>query len=151
MPASHSSELIGASSFFIDLRKGPQISLKEVSGLEQETEVRETMQSTKEGKVVIIKSQGATPIKPGQITAKYAAYKDDPVMAWRQEVIDGKMNDARRDIHIVVYGVDNKEVMRWTCKNAWPNKVAWSSLSAKSNEPLEVTVTIVHEGMEMAK
>jgi hypothetical protein len=70
MPASHSSELIGASSFFIDLRKGPQISLKEVSGLEQETEVRETMQSTKEGKVVIIKSQGATPIKPGQITAK---------------------------------------------------------------------------------
>jgi phage tail-like protein len=151
MAEKHAAELIGASSFFLDLRSGPQISLKEVSGLEQETEVREMQQSTKDGKVVIIKSQGATPIKPGKLTAKYAAYKDDPVLKWRQDVVDGKMNDARRDIHIVVYGVDNKEIMRFTCKNSWPSKVAWSSLSAKSNEAMEVTVTIDHEGMELAK
>jgi phage tail-like protein len=151
MADKHTSELIGASSFYLDLRSGPQISLKECSGIEQETEVRETMQSTKDGKVVIIKSQGATPIKAGKLTIKYASYKEDPVMTWRQQVVDGKMNDARRDIHIVVYGVDNKEVIRWSCKNAWPSKFAWSNLSAKSNEPLESTVTIEHEGMELAK
>lgn len=151
MADKHSSELIGASSFYLDLRKGAQISLKECSGLEQETEVRELMQTTKDGKVVIIKSQGATPVKPGKITIKYAAYKADPVLEWRQEVVDGKMDAARRDIHIVIYGVDNKEIMRFTCKNSWPSKYAWSTLSAKSNEALEVTVTIDHEGMEMAK
>jgi phage tail-like protein len=151
MAEKHSSELIGASSFYLDLRSGPQISLKEVSGLESETEVRELMQSTKDGKVIIIKSQGATPVKPGKLTLKYAAYKGDPVLDWRQQVIDGKMADARRDIHIVIYGVDNKEIMRFTCKNSWPSKYAWSNLSAKSNEALEITVTIDHEGLEIAK
>ncbi|MEI7555266.1 phage tail protein [Candidatus Chlorohelix sp.] len=151
MPEKHSSELIGASSFYLDLRSGPQISLKEVSGLESETEVRELMQSTKDGKVVIIKSQGATPVKPGKITIKYAAYKGDPVLEWRQLVINGKMEEARRDIHVVIYGVDNKEIMRFTCKNSWPSKYAWSNLSAKSNEALEITVIIDHEGMEIAK
>ncbi|NWJ45557.1 MAG: phage tail protein [Chloroflexi bacterium] len=151
MAEKHSSELIGASSFYLDLRSGPQISLKEVSGLESETEVRELMQSTKDGKVIIIKSQGATPVKPGKLTIKYAAYKGDPVLDWRQLVVNGKMEEARRDIHIVIYGVDNKEIMRFTCKNSWPSKYAWSNLSAKSNEALEITVTIDHEGLEIAK
>jgi phage tail-like protein len=151
MAEKHKSELIGASSFFLDLGSGEVASFQEVSGIEQETEVRELMQSTKDGKAVIIKSQGATPIKPGKVTAKYAAFKNDPILKWRQDVVDGKMNDARKNVSIVVYGVDNAEVMRFNLKNAWPSKYAWSSLSAKSNEPLQVTVTIEHEGLEVGK
>ncbi len=147
----HVAELIGASSFVLTWNDEKVASFKEVSGLENETEVRELQQSTKGGKVIIIKSQGATPVKPGKLTAKYAAFKDDPILKWRQEVVDGKMEKARRNISVVVYGMDDKEVMRWNALNAWPSKYAWSTLSAKSNEALEVTVTIEHEGLSLGK
>lgn len=147
----HSSELIGANSFYMSWNDEKVASFQEVSGLEQETEVRELMQSTKDGKAVIIKSQGATTLKPGKITAKYAAFKDDPILKWRQQVVDGKMSEARRNVSIIVYDPENKEVMRWNCLNSWPSKYAWSTLSAKSNEPLQVTVTIEHEGLTVGK
>jgi len=151
MADSHTSELIGASSFVMVWDDTKVASFKEVSGMESETEVRELMQSTKDGKVVIIKSQGATPLKPGKITAKYAAFKEDPILKWRQQVVDGKMAEARKNISVVVYDPMDKEVMRLNFLNAWPSKYAWSSLSAKSNEALEVTLTIEHEGMTVAK
>jgi len=147
----HASEVIGASSFALVMNEDKVASFKEVSGLESETEVRELQQTTKDGKVIIIKSQGATPLKAGKITAKYAAFQDDPILKWRQEVIDGMMEKARRNISIVVYGVDNKEVMRFNCLNAWPSKYSWSNLSAKSNEALEITVIIDHEGLTVGK
>jgi len=151
MADGHTHELIGASSFALIMDQAAVASFKEVGGLEMETEVRETMQSTADGKVVIIKSQGATPLKPGKLTAKYAAFKGDPLLAWRQKVIDGKMSDARKDISVAIFGVDNVEVMRFNFHNAWPSKYAWSTLTAKSNEPLEITVTIEHEGMSLGK
>ncbi|HEX2914628.1 MAG TPA: phage tail protein [Chloroflexia bacterium] len=147
----HSSELIGASSFVMVWDDTKVASFKEVSGLESETEVREVMQSTSGGKVVIIKSQGATPLKPGKLTCKYAAFKGDPILTWRQQVIDGKMSEARKNISVAIFGPDNTEVMRFNFLNAWPSKYAWSTLSAKSNEALEVTVTIEHEGMQVGK
>jgi phage tail-like protein len=90
-------------------------------------------------------------LKAGRITGKYAAFKDDPILKWRQEVVDGHMDTARRNVSIVVYGVDKKEVMRFNLRNAWPSKYSWSSVGAKSNEALEVTVVIEHDGMTVAK
>ncbi len=149
----HPQELIGANSFWLKFEGeyAPVASFKEVSGIETETEVRETMQSTSDGKVIIIKSQGATPLKAGKLTAKYAAFKGDPILKWRQAVVDGKMKEARKNISIIVYAPDNTQVMQFDFKNAWPSKYAWSSLSAKSNEPLEITLTIEHEGMAVGK
>lgn len=146
------TDMIGASSFSLSMDGEEKVaSFKEVSGIENETEVRELVQSTKDGKLVQTKSQGAAYYKMGKITAKYAAFKGDPILVWRQNVIDGKMEAARKNISIVVYGIDDKEVMRFNFKNAWPSKYAWANLSAKSNEALEITVTIEHEGMTMGK
>src|SRR3954470_2306569 len=55
-----SSELIGASSFGLVWNGDKLVTFKDVSGLESETEVREQQQTTKGGKPIIIKSQGAT-------------------------------------------------------------------------------------------
>jgi phage tail-like protein len=142
-----------ANSFWLEMGKDHEkvTTFQEVSGLESETEVRELLQSGQNGKAVIIKSQGAQTLKPGKITAKYAAFKGDPILKWRQKVVDGKMNDARVDCSIVVYSVEDEEILRFNLKNCWPSKYAWSSLSAKSNEPLQITVTIEHEGLEVAK
>jgi len=128
---------------------GKLATFKEVSGLEFETEVHEQTQATKDGKTVIIKSQGAQIQKPGKITAKYAASQDDPILKWRQEVIDGNMSKARRNASIIVYDVEDKETFRFNLFNAWPSKFSWSTLSAKSTEGMQITVTFEHEGMSM--
>jgi len=138
---------IPANSFWLEIGQDKVATFKEVSGLESETEVRELQQSGKGGKAVIIKSQGATTLKPGKVTVKYAAFKDDPILKWRQDVVDGKMEKARKSCSIVLYTVEDKEIMRFNLSNAWPSKYSWSNLSAKSNEALEITVIIEHEGL----
>lgn len=151
MADTHVNELLNASSFVLIMDDNKVASFQEVSGMESETDVIELMQSTKDGKKVIIKSQGATTLKAGKITAKYAAFKDDQVLKWRQDVIDGNMAKARRNCSIVVYSADDKEVFRFNLLNAWPSKYSWSSLSAKSNEPLQITVVIEHEQLTIGK
>jgi len=151
-PGGTRTDPLPANSFWLEMGKDHEkvTTFQEVSGLESETEVRELTQSGQNGLSVIIKSQGAATLKPGKITAKYAAFKGDPILKWRQKVVDGKMNEARVDCSVVVYTVDNEEVLRFDLANCWPSKYSWSSLSAKSNEPLQITVIIEHEGLKVS-
>ncbi len=141
---------IGASSFYLEVPGYDKVgSFQEISGIESETEVRELVQSTKDGKSVTIKTQGAATLKPGKLTVKYAAFKDDPMLKWRQMVVEGKMNDARKNITLTAYDVLDKAVMKFNFSAAWPSKYAYSSFSAKSNDAVSVTLTIEHEGIEI--
>jgi phage tail-like protein len=141
---------IVASRFYLDLGGNTVATLSEVSGLEDETDVVETQQSTKEGKVVIIKSQGATPLKAGKLTVKYAALKDDPIKTWFDKVINQKIQEARTNISIVLYETGtNAASLTFNFKNAWPSKYSYGSFTAKSNDTIMVTVTIEHEGMDV--
>jgi len=122
-------------------------SISEVSGLEEETDVQELVQSTKDGKVIVYKVPGANPIKMGKITIKYAAFSGDPLWKWRADVAQGKME--RKDVTIELHTQDNKKAKDWTFANCWPSKFSFGSLSAKSNDPLMVTVTMEHEGIKI--
>lgn len=141
---------IGSNSFWLEFGNQRVASFQEISGLEDETEVREISLSGKNGKEVGNKTQGAAALKTGKITAKYAALKNDPVWTWRQEVVTGQVQKARRNISIVLYTIGDIEAMRFSFLNCWPSKYAFSTLSAKSNETLTVTVTIEHEGKVIA-
>ncbi|MBN9386629.1 MAG: phage tail protein [Chloroflexi bacterium] len=130
---------------------GIQVSaIQEVSGLDIETDVAELVQSTKDGKVVTIKTPGATPVKTGKITLKYVAFKDDPILKWRTDVIQGKMATARQNISIVLYNLLYEEEMRFNFKNAWPSKRSFSNFTSKGNDPVTITLTIEHEGVSVA-
>lgn len=141
---------IPANSFILDIGIEKIGSIMEVSGLENETEVRELTQSSKGGKVIVVKSQGASPLKTGKITLKYAAFKGDPVRKWREDVVAGKMEGTRRDITITIFDEENSEAMAFNFANSWPSKYSFSSFSSKSNEAVNVTVIIEHEGMRVA-
>jgi phage tail-like protein len=142
----HRIDPLGVNSFWLEFGNQKVATFQEISGLEDETEVRELSQSGKDGREVGIKTQGAAALKTGKITAKYAALKNDPVWTWRQEVVMGQIEKARRHISIVLYTIGDIEAMRFNFLNCWPSKYAFSTLSAKSNETLTVTVTIEHEG-----
>lgn len=141
-----------ANSFFL-LVEGydPIGSFQEISGLDSETEVRELIQSTKDGKQVLIKSQGGATLKPGKLTLKYAAFDTDPFLKMRQLVVDGKMEEARKNATLTVYNTEDKAVMKFEFIHTWVSKLSYSSLSAKSNDTVTVTATLEHEGMKIVK
>jgi len=138
-----------SNRFFLDLGGVEVSAIQEVSGLDIETDVAELTQMGKDGKVVVIKTPGATPVKGGKLTLKYVAFKDDPVLKWRTDVIQGKMADARKNISIVLYDLEYKEEMRFNFSNAWPSKRSFSNFTSKGNDPVTITVTIEHEGVSV--
>jgi phage tail-like protein len=136
--------------FYLDLGSDVGIAaIQEVSGLDLETDVAETTATLQSGKVIPIKTPGAFPLKPGKLTLKYITFKDDPAATWRANVIAGKMNDARKNISLIVYDLLGTEVMRFNFADAWPSKRAFSNFSTKSNEPVTVTLTIEHVGVKV--
>jgi phage tail-like protein len=67
---------------------------------------------------------------------------------WRQQVVDGKMSEARRGGSVIMYDRNYEEVARWTFENGWPSKVTGPSLNAGSNDIGVEEVTIAHEHIE---
>jgi phage tail-like protein len=89
----------------------------------------------------IIKSGGTTNLVPGKVTVRYKAREDDPILDWRRQVVDS--SGAQRNIAIVVYDANGKEVTRFNFHNAQPVKYGRSTLTSAAT----VTVTIEHQGM----
>lgn len=135
--------------FYLDLGSKGGMALQEVSGLDFETDVAETTATLASGKVIPIKTPGATPLKSGKLTLKYITYKEDPAAIWRADVIAGKMKEARTNISLIIYDLLGEEVLRFNFADAWPSKRAFSSFSTKSNEPVSVTLTIEHNGVKV--
>jgi phage tail-like protein len=138
---------IVSNHFYLNLNGHKIDTLQEVSGIEDETDVVEVNQITKSGKFVIVKTSGAMPLKAGKLTLKYAAFKEDPIKKWYDVAVNSKIQDARTNISLVLYDLENKTVMEFTFSNAWVSKYSFGSLSANGNDPLAVTVTIEHTGM----
>lgn len=144
-------EPIISTGFSLALEGENVATIKEADGIELETDVRELVQAGADGKQVWIKSQGAMNRKMGKLTIKYAAFKGDKIMAWRKKVIEGKMEDARKNITLTAHTVGDTNTMKWDFENAWPSKWSLSSFNATSNDPVIVTVVIEHEGMKLNK
>jgi phage tail-like protein len=70
------------------------------------------------------------------------------IWAWRQQVVEGKVDEARTNCSIVAYSQDNKEIARWNFENAWPSKVTGPEMDAGSTNYMIEDVTIVHEGVK---
>ncbi len=141
---------IVSNAFYLEIPGYDQVgSFQEISGLDSETDVSELWQSTKGGKVVVIKTQGQNLNKPGKLTVKYAAFKGDPLLKWRKEVTDGKMTEARKNCTLISYTVDDAASLKFNFTNCWPSKYSYSTLSTKSTDPVSVTVTIEFEQMDI--
>ncbi|MDB5082716.1 MAG: conserved hypothetical phage tail protein [Chloroflexi bacterium] len=141
---------IVANRFYLDLGKEQVDTLMEVSGLEDESDVVETTQVTKAGKILVRKIQGAQPLKTGKLTLKYAAFKDDPIKKWYDSVVNQKIKDARLNISLVLYEIGkDAATLTFSFKNAWPSKYSFSQFSAKGNDAVTITVTIEHSGMDV--
>jgi phage tail-like protein len=143
---THDADFIG-SQFTLEIDGVELARFQGVGGLSWETEVVEQKQSTKDGKVKIIKRPGQT--KYPDVTFKRGLSADDKLLKWYKTVLDGKVE--RKNGSIVVYDLAGVEVDRWNFENAWPSKWSASDLDSTSDSIVIEEVTLAVEHMERKK
>ena len=122
----------------------------ECSGLGSEHEVIEHKVVDEKGHEIIRKIPGR--LKWGDVTLKRGITSDLQIWKWRDEVVQGKVKDARKNCTIIMIDRELQEpVAEWTLTNAWPSKVTGPNLKSDSNEFGVEEVTIVHEGISRTK
>ncbi len=87
---------------------------------------------------------GSLVLKSG-LTASMELYN------WRKMVEQGKVNQMRKNISVVLLDEEGNDAARWNFTNAWPSKYKAPDLNAKGNDIAIETLEIVFESMQRVK
>ena len=68
---------------------------------------------------------------------------------WMLEVQQGKFSKYRRNGSIIMTDTMGKEQARANFVNAFPSQLSITGFSAGGNDPVTMSVTLVHEGLEL--
>ena len=117
----------------------------ECSGIGSENELIEHKVVDEKGRESIQKIPGR--LKWQDITLKRGITSNMDIWNWRDQIVEGKVDDARKNGSIVMFDQAGDEVARWNFENAWPLKVSGPSMKADSNEFGIEELVITHEGL----
>ncbi|TFH41317.1 MAG: phage tail protein [ANME-2 cluster archaeon] len=67
---------------------------------------------------------------------------------WRKMVVQGNIDDARKNIAVILQDEEGNPAARWEFREAWPSKYDAPDLTAKGGDVAIETMEIVHEGMD---
>lgn len=121
----------------------------ECSGIGSEHEIIEHKVVDEKGREFIQKVPGR--LKWQDITLKRGITDNMDIWDWREMVVQGKVDEARRNGSIVMFNQALEEVARWNFENAWPSKVSGPSMKSDSNEFGIEELVITHEGLYREK
>ena len=83
------------------------------------------------------------------ITLQWGTTSDSiELFEWRKQVENGQMQDARRNIAVVILDEEGENGPRWEFRLAWPVNYDAPDLNATANEVAIESIEIAHEGME---
>jgi phage tail-like protein len=117
-----------------------------VGGIGSESEIVEhKVVNPDTGETIIQKIPGR--LTWTDISLKRGVTSNIDVWQWRQQVVEGKVDDARTNCSVIAYNQANEEIARWNLENAWPSKVTGPDMDAGSTDYMVEEMTIVHEGM----
>ena len=121
----------------------------ECSGIGSEHEIIEHKIVDEKGRESVQKIPGR--LKWQDVTLKRGITDAMDIWDWREQVVQGKVDDARRNGSIVMFNQALDEVARWNFENAWPLKVSGPSVKSDSNEFGIEELVIAHEGLYREK
>jgi len=121
----------------------------ECSGIGSEHEVIEHKIVDEKGRELIQKIPGR--LKWENVTFKRGITENMDIWDWRETVVQGQVDDARRNGSVVMFNQSLEEVARWNFENAWPLKVSGPSMKADSNEFGVEELVLTHEGLYREK
>ena len=117
-----------------------------VGGIGSESEVVEhKIVNPDTGETIIQKIPGR--LTWTEVTLKRGVTSSIDVWQWRQEVVDGKVDDARTNCSSIAFNQANEEIARWNFDMAWPSKVTGPDMDSGGTDYMVEEMTIVHEGM----
>jgi phage tail-like protein len=117
---------------------------KECTGLSSENQVVTHTSADEQGKALVQKFPGQ--LQWSNITLKRGVDADSALWGWRQEVIDGKIDGARKDGTIEVVDWEGRPVTTYSFRRGWPCKYTAPGLNASGNDILVEEIEIAHEG-----
>ena len=118
-----------------------------VNGIGSENEVIEQKVTNPEtGETIIMQIPGRLTWTP--VTLQRGVTSSMDIWEWRQQVVEGKIDEARTNCSIIAYNQANEEIARWNFENAWPSKVVGPEMDSGSTTYMMEEVTIVHEGVQ---
>lgn len=124
-------------------------SVQEVSGLSVEVDAIEVAQVTPSGQYLIKKLPGAR--KGGEVTITRGLDKSSAFSQWIEQVFEkGEIDEARKNISIIVTDSMNTPIRRMNLENAWVNKWEGPALKAGDATPATEKVNIVFETITFA-
>lgn len=86
-------------------------------------------------------------VKYGNLTLKWGTTDSMDLYNWRKLVEQGKVQDACRNMAVILMDEEGNPKARWQFTNAWPSKYDAPDLDGKGNEVAIESMDIVHEGM----
>jgi len=138
-----------AGSYFFTLNLGGAEAagyFKECTGLTSENEVVAHSATDANGKSIQQKFPGQ--VKWSNITLKRGIDTQMELWQWRKDVVDGKINESRKDGTIQVLDWEGNPVLTFAFVRAWPCRYSAPGLNAGANEILVEELEIAHEGFE---
>lgn len=90
-------------------------------------------------------------IKYGNLVLKWGLTASMELYNWRKNIEQGKTNQSRKNISVILMDEEGNEAARWQFSNAWPSKYKAPDLNAKGNDIAIETLEIVFENMQRVK
>ena len=84
----------------------------------------------------------------GNLTLQTGITDSTELYEWRQSVTNGQIDDARRNIAVIVLDEEGEPGPRFEFTDAWPRQYDAPDLNATENNVAIESLEIVHEGME---
>jgi len=137
---------ISGFSFALEVQGIQEATFREATGFGSESQVIEFKEQGPKGQTIIRKIPGT--LKWQNINLKKGITSNLELWNWRQMVIDGQIETARKDGSIVGYNEDGAEVIRYNFSRGWPSKWSASGLNANGNESIIEEIEITHEGLK---
>ncbi len=134
--------------FALEVQGIEEATFREASGFENESEVIEHRETGSGGKQYISKQPGN--VKWADLTLKRGVTNSMDLWDWRQQVVDGKIDEARKDGSIVFFNSTNDEIARFNFVRGWPAKWKGPDVNTTDNSVAIEEISITHEGLVRA-
>ena len=131
--------------FALEVQGIEEATFTEASGFGNSHEVIEHRETGKGGRQYVSKQPGN--MKWDDIVLKRGVTASKELYDWRQQVIDGSMDQARKSGSVVFYDSRNQEIARVNFVRGWPSKWKQSDVKTTDNNALIEEITISHEGI----
>jgi len=132
-------------NFLVEIEGLQRAGFMSVSGLEEETEVREYREGGDQS--TVRKLAGLNSYAP--LVLQQGSTYDNELWDWRQKIKRSGAQGNRKPISIIQQNESGEEVKRWQLFDAWPSKYTAPEFDATTSENAIESIELQYEGLDL--